>query len=669
MSSNGASFLPRLESVFYAAFDVEQGPKIVSQVPEALIATSSSSGHASGASSTTLFTASPASSSPSLSEVDLPSCAASSSMLSSPISQRLGARSMLSPDKGGNSTNRFLFNFDDISKYVIPPKALCGRLVICATKKHQILGFPVRLDDDSYPRNYFLYNVCFVFERTADLSCYEPVARKVSRVLTACERESGFLSSPRSAPAVHAILEQLYEDLNSYSETSIPIDPFNSIELKIFPFYPNPPPVKDWMVPLALINLTNRIEPNWDLTVVKICPFIDGINHVSRIARLANCDPNLTRLAISHLLYYQVIMMIDIFQYSNMYTLRKSMQWLADKDHIRDECGPYVTKAGFSIPDWPTLLHLYSRFRAGKTVRDWMEEYDVHKLNIDVRRFTSFGVIKGFLRRVHRWPVLLSSPEQAQDKRPSMASLGRKRGKSFASAMTVSTSTASPPTARTDPESLRSRGRVQEAQPTIALVGAEIVPASSTASIATIARQAPTRRASAAESSLEMLRGRDGRKPLQDRAYQTMSRLYGRAEAIAQKAAGKQDDKFSKATPRARNIVSSSPDAFEARGLPGAAGGMTSDTLDSEQSSGGRSNFLGGGRPRISHEHSTGHGLLQGPAQFPPELLTMLDGEHHTDEISTRFEVGWPMLRQWLFAAGGAQDGDEDYGSISIIYR
>ena len=42
--------------------------------------------------------------------------------------------------------------------------------------------------------------------------------------------------------------------------------------------------------------------------------------------------------------YYQVIMMIDIFQYSNMYTLRKSMQWLADEDHIKGECGPYVTK-------------------------------------------------------------------------------------------------------------------------------------------------------------------------------------------------------------------------------------------------------------------------------------------------------------------------------------
>lgn len=36
---------------------------------------------------------------------------------------------------------------------------------------------------------------------------------------------------------------------------------------------------------------------------MKVCPYIDGTNHISRIARLANCDLNLTRLAISHLLY------------------------------------------------------------------------------------------------------------------------------------------------------------------------------------------------------------------------------------------------------------------------------------------------------------------------------------------------------------------------------
>lgn len=176
MSSNGASFLPRLESVFYAVFDVQQGPKIVSQVPEALIATSS---HGAGSSSHGALSSSSASSyTASLSDS---SRTASSSTLSSPVSRRRDSRSVSSPNK------RFLFHFDEITKYVIPPKALCGRLVICATKSHRILGFPVRLDDEDYPRNYFLYNVCFVFERTADLSCYEPVARKMSRVLTNCE--------------------------------------------------------------------------------------------------------------------------------------------------------------------------------------------------------------------------------------------------------------------------------------------------------------------------------------------------------------------------------------------------------------------------------------------------------------------------------------------------
>lgn len=54
-----------------------------------------------------------------------------------------------------------------------------------------------------------------------------------------------------------------------------------------------------------------------------------------------------------------------------MYTLRKNIQWLADEAHVKDECGPYVTK--------PV---------------EWMQEFKVEQLGIDVRRFTTFGVIK-----------------------------------------------------------------------------------------------------------------------------------------------------------------------------------------------------------------------------------------------------------------------------------
>jgi len=69
---------------------------------------------------------------------------------------------------------------------------------------------------------------------------------------------------------IYPILEQLFADLNSFSETSIRLDSFNSLELKIFPHYPNPPPVHVWDVPVPLINIKARVAPNWDLTMAKV---------------------------------------------------------------------------------------------------------------------------------------------------------------------------------------------------------------------------------------------------------------------------------------------------------------------------------------------------------------------------------------------------------------
>lgn len=53
---------------------------------------------------------------------------------------------------------------------------------------------------------------------------------------------------------------------------------------------------------------------------------------------------------------------------------------------------------------------------------------------------------------------------------------------------------------------------------------------------------------------------------------------------------------------------------------------------------------------------------------FPKELLSLLDGEHHTDELAVRFEAGWPLLEQWLLTIGGGE-GPDDFGRVAIIYR
>ncbi|KAH7889428.1 nitrogen permease regulator 2-domain-containing protein [Phlebopus sp. FC_14] len=649
MPSEDETFLPRIHSVFYAIFDVKTGPKIVYQVPEALITTSPT-----GPTTSLSVTSSPKPATPVPKEGHSSLSRRSSSSLISNGGHRPTSRQIRSPHQRSSSSTRILFNFDDISKYVIPPNALCGRLVRCAIRNYRIIGFPVSLLGAKYERNYFRFNLCFVFERSADLSCYEPVVRKVSRVLTACEEESMFLSSTQTSPAIHAILEQLYEDLNSYSETSIPIDAFNSIELKIFPFYPNPPHVRDWQVPLALINLSKRMEDNWDLTMKKVCTHINGVDHVSRIAQLADCDLELTRQAIAHLLYYQVIMTIDIFQYSNMYTLRKNVQWLADETHVRDECGPYVTKPGKPVPQWPKLLHLYSRLKPGKTVFEWMESHGVHDLGIDVRRFTSFGVIKGFLRRVHRYPVLLPSDPAS----PSH----RRRRQSFSISPPQANALQPPsPSSNSGDPSKRLRGRLPDAASLAAPVSTEVVISSPTREVdGTIGLQ---RRTSAAEKVLEQLRVRT--------FQQADSNLAMHAHPSAQEATndnrarGNSETRRQSMFQQSTYLSSETPEGSGRDGRSPIAGASVGP--------------MSTGRPRLSRSPSApmpqthacfspAHGSMTSVSNPPSELISLLDGEHHTDELSIRFEAGWPLLQQWLAVIGGGK-GDGHLGRVAIIYR
>ncbi|KAF7323074.1 hypothetical protein HMN09_00087500 [Mycena chlorophos] len=642
----GHSFLPRIQSVFYSVFDTSFGPKIVYQVPEGLI-------HAPTAATA------PAPASVPTESPTIPSRNSSASLISP-------TRNIHSPQK--RPPDATLFNFDEISKYVIPQSQLCGRLVTCSTKHHRIIGFPVQLSGPKYQRNYLRYNLCFVFERGADLSCYEPIVRKVSRVLTACEEESEFLSSPTTSPAIHAILEQLYEDLNSYSETSIPIDRFNSIELKIFPFYPNPPPVKDWMVPLALINLSRRIEPNWDLTMVKVCRYIDGVNHISRIAHLADCDLALARLAISHLLYYQVIMTVDIFQYSNMYTLRASIQSLAIEADVKEECAAYVTKPGHPLADWPKLLHLYSRLKQGQTVYEWMEKHDVQALGIDVRRFISFGVVKGFLRRVHRWPILIGPQVPAPPPpNPPEPSSGRTRMNSLSSYV------PSPITGSRDLAMLR--GRTPQNTPIIPALSPDFVSPPSPATVVTTATPNRPRRASAAEKILEQLRSRDiqksggsvnGGTPRPSWLHYTNESELSTTPIRAEQQPG--------SVPSAITTPLTRPGGSESRRqslsglplnpppspvLPKATISTVVGTTSRPQST-----LMSPSVPVSARASESWASSIP----YPKELPALLDGEHHTDELAVQFEAGWPLLERWLAAIGGGE-GPGDLGRVVIIYR
>lgn len=100
--------------------------------------------------------------------------------------------------------------------------------------------------------------------------------------------------------------------------------------------------------------------------------------------------------------------MTDIFQYSNVYTVRPLLAREGDKEDLLAECAQYATRLSFPLIGHAELLQLFAAFTPTKTVGQWCDEQHVDKLGIDPRRLVSFGILKGLLRRMHRIPIFVS---------------------------------------------------------------------------------------------------------------------------------------------------------------------------------------------------------------------------------------------------------------------
>jgi hypothetical protein len=243
--------------------------------------------------------------------------------------------------------------------------------------------------------------------------------------------------------------------------------------------------------------------------------------------------------------------------------------------------------------------------------------------------------IQGFLRRVHRWPILLpdnSSPH-------SIHSLSRQRGISFTASNISFTPPESSPVLPDEMPSRDLRDQRTEVAPAIS-------PVKENGALVTI-------KPSAAETVLERLRTRDMQKS------------------------------GSFTSPRSSRIVPSRDD-----GQDGRSGARRQSVVTSPSSS-----LLFGSnvtpqsayvppspipsRPRLLRTPSVPI-IPQVPAPataspssalpYPAELPLLLDGEHHTDELAVRFDAGWPLMVQWLVAVGGG-DGIGEFGRVLIIYR
>ncbi|PWN50339.1 NPR2-domain-containing protein [Violaceomyces palustris] len=444
----------------------------------------------------------------------------------------------------------------------------------------------------------------------------------------------------------------------------------DAINLKLFPTYSNPPTINDWDVPIALLDLGERVDGNWDLTMKRVLPFIDGVNHVKRIAQLADADLGLTRACMEHLFYYNSIMIVDIFQYFNMYTLRPSISRLADDQALGRECAAYVARPGYPTPSYPQLLKLYSLLRAGQTLHDWIEDNDIDAKGIDVRRFVSFGVLQGFLRRVHRYPVLLYPQPAADDAEAEGAAnrpdtVANKDGITPKSPEVVSKLKRDESGSR-EARDRRSReisgqsefqlreqsldGRKRSMTPQRRTASDFEVLDASMLSAGTGATGGKGSHISFNESNLSMSptkhRGLKNRRGYQQK-YPTTTVLDVASVVF-------------EAEPGEREPRGDSPPTPGMSGIANATGWSRISRSPRKRASG---YFSLQGRSGSGFARSAQTPASYRPPDIPPELPELLDGTHCDDELCVRFGLSWPELERKLVYLGSRADWSSEVGA------
>lgn len=368
-------FVP-IVAVFYAVFHPTEGTKIVYQVPENTIKTKSTS--------KAKYTNN-----------------GNSSIGSTEEDDDSGHNDTYhDEEEDDDDANKGLFNFDTVKNYIIPKSQLCNKLISVQIGKYKVMGYPVNIENTDYSRNSFNFNFCFVFDCNCDTTPYESAIERMGKMFRVLEEQLFVLSkldkeyiyfknrsmfSPLTSSAtspglatpngnevgvefifnpegtldhlntpghkktknislssIESLIYQIYQDLNNYSECCIPIDLANSVDIKLFPIFPPPVNIKAQHVPIATVKLNLLVDSTWDPTMVKILPYINGINSIKRISELADSDYILTKQCIQHFMHYECIEILDIFQFTNIYAPTNFIGNFLKLQGMAEECQAYV---------------------------------------------------------------------------------------------------------------------------------------------------------------------------------------------------------------------------------------------------------------------------------------------------------------------------------------
>ncbi|KAF2858111.1 nitrogen permease regulator 2 [Piedraia hortae CBS 480.64] len=320
-----------------------------------------------------------------------------------------------------------LFTFTDISPYLIPPYTLCNAPLSFTHSPYRVIGYPISIEKAHYERNRFTFNVAFVIDENEDARVWEAIVAKTAFFFRALEDDDSLLQGEenltnlpwagaegypaRDVGVIFPLLKSIYDNLLAYGETYSRVDDTHTLNLRLPHLHNSTTKVRAWDVPLLIRPLPTQDQWDWDLALRATYNQIDGVQHVQRIAEKSNVDARLVKRVVAELVFNDRAILLEHFHFQAVYVPTRKMASFARNQGLLEECQNYVS-VGDSRTDKPgadSLIEMYSSLSPGTTLNNWVLAHKSHVHSIDVRRFVTFGVIKGFLRRIQKFPMAIAS--------------------------------------------------------------------------------------------------------------------------------------------------------------------------------------------------------------------------------------------------------------------
>jgi len=124
-----------------------------------------------------------------------------------------------------------------------------------------------------------------------------------------------------------------------------------------------------------------------------------------KISALADVEPGLVRASVQNLLYHRVVGLASIFQYSNVYTVTPALAALRTDSQLQRDLLATAARQEGCLSDFRDVYNFIASFTYGTTVRDLCGKFPTSVVGVDERRLVQHLVLKGVLRRVHKFPV------------------------------------------------------------------------------------------------------------------------------------------------------------------------------------------------------------------------------------------------------------------------